>query len=42
VLLEASNIKEGDKIVIIAGLPIEDMRSANIVLLYTIGEKVKI
>lgn len=42
VLLKASNIKEGDKIVIIAGLPIEDMRSANIVLLYTIGENVKI
>jgi len=42
VLLEVSNIKEGDKIVIVAGLPIEDMRSANIVLLYTIGEKVKI
>ena len=42
VLLESSNIKEGDKIVIIAGLPIEDMRSANIVLLYTIGENVKI
>ncbi len=41
-LLESSNIKEGDKIVIIAGLPIEDMRSANIVLLYTIGENVKI
>mgnify|MGYP001457965183 FL=1 len=42
VLLSQSNIKEGDKIVIIAGLPIEDMRSANIVLLYTIGENVKI
>ena len=42
VLLQSSNVKEGDKIVIIAGLPIEDMRSANIVLLYTIGENVKI
>jgi pyruvate kinase len=42
VLLKSSNIKEGDRIVIIAGLPIEDMRSANIVLLYTIGENVKI
>ena len=42
VLLKSSNIKEGDKIVIIAGLPIEDMRSANIVLVYTLGENVKI
>tara|TARA_B100000945_G_C20424314_1_gene619558 strand:+ start:377 stop:1849 length:1473 start_codon:yes stop_codon:yes gene_type:complete len=42
VLLKSSNIKQGDKIVIIAGLPIKDMRSANIVLFCTVGEKVLI
>ena len=42
VLMKSSNIKQGDKIVVIAGLPIKDMRSANIVLFCTVGEKVLI
>ncbi len=37
VLLQSSPLDVGDQIVIIAGIPIADMRPANIVLLHTIG-----
>ncbi len=38
VLLQSSRLALGDQIVIIAGLPIADMRPANILLLHTIGD----
>jgi pyruvate kinase len=37
VLLQSSGMGVGDEVVIIAGIPIADMRPANIVLLHTIG-----